>query len=351
MTESCLKPYPLVPPEVDLRDFGFMPVDVVRVRDSRLNAEQSPAENWAAFLLWCASWHQVPAGSIPDSDVWQATQAGYARRGKIDPEWHEIRDGARRGYVTCSDGRLYHPVVCEKALEAWQSKVARHARTAAATAARLAKKQADEDAETKGRRGSRSSRSTSDQPSRARNVHQGTGTGTGTGTGILSISPTSVGESTSGDPRPDPGLLGDAPPAPKPRKRAGTAGAPASPAPAAVQRPSDVSEEVWAAWLDLRRKKRAPVSSIVLQGAVKEAAAAQLSLEDFLRVWCYRGTQGLLAEWIKPQDRQLVARAAQDRVGSQLRTASLMVNPPGAAGPKPAGPAQEVIDVSARRVG
>lgn len=84
---------------------------------------------------------------------------------------------------------------------------------------------------------------------------------------------------------------------------------------------------------------------------MKEAAAAQLSLEDFLRVWCYRGTQGLLAEWIKPQDRQLVARAAQDRVGSQLRTASLMVNPPGAAGPKPAGPAQEVIDVSARRVG
>lgn len=105
------------------------------------------------------------------------------------------------------------------------------------------------------------------------------------------------------------------------------------------------------AWLDLRRKKRAPVSGIVLQGAVKEAALAQLSLEDFLRVWCYRGTQGLQADWIKPQDRQLVARAAQDRVGSQLRTASLMVNPPGAPARSPAAPAQEVIDVTARRVG
>ena len=118
-----------------------------------------------------------------------------------------------------------------------------------------------------------------------------------------------------------------------------------------MAKPDDVSEEVWSAWLDLRRKKRAPVSGIVLHGAVREAQAAKLSLEDFLRVWCYRGTQGLLAEWIKPQDRQLVARASQDRVGSQLRTASLMVNPPGAAGPKPAAPVQEVIDVSARRVG
>lgn len=116
-------------------------------------------------------------------------------------------------------------------------------------------------------------------------------------------------------------------------------------------KPADVGDEVWTAWLDLRRKKRAPVTGVVLDGALKEAAAANLSLDAFLRIWCYRGTQGLLAEWIKPQDRQLVAGAARDRVGSQLRTASLMVNPPGAAGSKPAAPAQEVIDVTARRVG
>lgn len=338
------RPAPLVPAEVDLRDFGFMPVDVARVRDSGLAAEQTPAECWAAFLLWCASWHQVPAGSIPDSEIWQASQCGYAARGKIDDEWLVVRDGARRGYVTCNDGRLYHPVVCEKAREAWQSKVARHARTAAATAARQARKQAEEEAETQQRRGSRSSRSTSQKSTRERNVHQGTGTGTGTG--ILSISPTSVGESTPVDPRPDPDLLGDAPAEAKPRKRAARASAAGPP-----ERPADVSEEVWTAWLDLRRKKRAPVTGVVLDGALKEAAAANLSLDAFLRIWCYRGTQGLLAEWIKPQDRQLVSGAARDRVGSQLRTASLMVNPPGAAGSKPAAPAQEVIDVTARRVG
>ncbi len=186
MTDPIERPAPLVPAEVDLRDFSFMPVEVARVRSSGLTAEQTPAENWAAFLLWCACWHQVPAGSMPDSEIWQATQAGYARRGRIDPEWSEIRDGARRGYVTCNDGRLYHPVICEKALEAWEAKRARHARTAAATAARQAereaKRRAEEEAQSKARRGSRSSRSTSQKSSRERNVHQGTGTGTGTGT-------------------------------------------------------------------------------------------------------------------------------------------------------------------------
>ena len=165
MSDGSERPAPLVPAEVDLRDFGFMPVDVVRVRDSGLAAEQTPAECWAAFLLWCSSWHQVPAGSIPDSEIWQASQCGYASRGKIDPEWHEVRDGARRGYVTCIDGRLYHPVVCEKALETWQAKLALHARTAAATAAKQAQKEAkkreEEEAQNKVRRGSGSSRKTS----------------------------------------------------------------------------------------------------------------------------------------------------------------------------------------------
>lgn len=116
--------------------------------------------------------------------------------------------------------------------------------------------------------------------------------------------------------------------------------------------PEGVEAEVWSAWLDLRRKKRAPVNEIVLEQACKEAALAKLSLEDFLRVWCFRGTQGLLADWIKPADRRMVAQAGHDRVDMQLRTAALMVNPPEAPGARrPAEPAQEVIDVTARRIG
>lgn len=120
MTDTS--PAPLTPPDCDLQDFKFMPLDVGRLRDSDLASDETPEACWAAVLLWCASWHQVPAASIPDNEQWQAKQAGYARRGKIDKEWADVRVGALRGWVKCSDGRLYHPVVAEKAVDAWESK-------------------------------------------------------------------------------------------------------------------------------------------------------------------------------------------------------------------------------------
>lgn len=122
-------PEPLVPAEVDLRDFAFMPLDVQRLRDSDLASDETPEACWAAVLLWCASWHQLPAGSIPDSDDWQAKHAGYKAQGRIAPGWKRIRNGALRGWVPCSDGRLYHPVVAEKALESWRHKLAQRWRS------------------------------------------------------------------------------------------------------------------------------------------------------------------------------------------------------------------------------
>ena len=126
-------PAPLVPAEVDLRDFTFLPLDVVRLRDSDLAALSSGDGFRAAVLLWCTSWHQSPAASLPDDDRLLARYAGFGR----DVEaWKAIRDEALRGYQICSDGRLYHPLLAEKANEAWASKQARKARTAAATAAK-----------------------------------------------------------------------------------------------------------------------------------------------------------------------------------------------------------------------
>lgn len=113
---------PLTPPDCDLTDFAFMPLDVDRLRDSELATEETPESCWAAVMLWCVAWHQIPAASIPDNDKWIATKAGYAQRGKIAREWDQVRDGALRGFIKCSDGRLYHPVVAEKAVEAWESK-------------------------------------------------------------------------------------------------------------------------------------------------------------------------------------------------------------------------------------
>ena len=112
------RPDPLVSADCDLRDFAFMPLDVARLRDSDLASSESPEACWAAVLLWAASWHQVPAGSIPNDDRWMSQQTGY---GRIVKEWLKVRDGALRGWVECSDGRLYHPVVVEKALDAWDA--------------------------------------------------------------------------------------------------------------------------------------------------------------------------------------------------------------------------------------
>jgi hypothetical protein len=121
MTDT--RPAPLVPAEVNLQDFPFMPLDVARLRDSDLASDETPEACWAAVLIWCASWHQVPAGSIPDNDEWQAKQAGYKAQGRVAPGWRKVRAGALRGWVLCSDGRLYHPVIAEKAVDAWRSKL------------------------------------------------------------------------------------------------------------------------------------------------------------------------------------------------------------------------------------
>lgn len=113
-------PDPLVPVEVDLRDFPFMPLDVRRLRDSRLIATRKPEEVVAAILLWSASWHQQPASSLPDDDAELSQLAGYGRAVK---EFRRIKDGALHGLIRCSDGRLYHPVVAEKAVDAWNSRL------------------------------------------------------------------------------------------------------------------------------------------------------------------------------------------------------------------------------------
>ena len=112
-------PQPLTPADCNLKDFTFMPLDVNRLRDSDLASLSNGNEFRSAVLLWCASWHQVPSASLPDDDVVLAKLAGY---GFVVREWKKVKKGALRGWVKCSDGRLYHPVVAEKAREAWDSK-------------------------------------------------------------------------------------------------------------------------------------------------------------------------------------------------------------------------------------
>lgn len=71
----------------------------------------------------------------------------------------------------------------------------------------------------------------------------------------------------------------------------------------AVAKPDDVELQVWDDWLTLRKSKRAPVTLTVLDGAISESAKANMTLNNFLKVWCERGSQGLMASWLRPADR------------------------------------------------
>ncbi len=107
---------PLVPKDVDLRDFAFMPLDVRRLLTSETWILGNGDERAAAMTLWLESWHQVPAGSLPNNDRMLAHLSQC-------PKWSRVREHALRGWEDGGDGRLYHPVVCEKALEAWIEKL------------------------------------------------------------------------------------------------------------------------------------------------------------------------------------------------------------------------------------
>jgi hypothetical protein len=76
--------------------------------------------------------------------------------------------------------------------------------------------------------------------------------------------------------------------------------------------PPDVKEQVWRDWLTLRKMKKAAVTETVVESAQQEAIKANMSFNDFLVVWCRRGSQGLEADWLKPHERQTFAQQAAD---------------------------------------
>lgn len=127
---------PLVPPEVDLRDFPYMPLHVERLRRSKawLRAKKNPEIGFYMLNLWAGSWHERPAGSLENDDETLAELAMCS-----DAKWPKVKEAAMRGWIECTDGRLYHPVVAEVAMDAWATRIERRRRTEAATAARQAK--------------------------------------------------------------------------------------------------------------------------------------------------------------------------------------------------------------------
>lgn len=126
-------PEPLVSSEVDLRSFPFMAIDVVRLQRSKhwLIARQNPEIGFYSINLWMAAWHELPAASIENDDEILSALAGCTVE-----RWQQVKHMVLRNWVLCSDNRLYHPVVAEKAKEAWGKKLGRQKQTKAATYSR-----------------------------------------------------------------------------------------------------------------------------------------------------------------------------------------------------------------------
>ncbi|MDB6102557.1 MAG: hypothetical protein JWO52_2556 [Gammaproteobacteria bacterium] len=120
MTDPMDLPPPPIDAEVDLTSFAYMPLEVARLRRSKawLICKRRPELAFYMMNLWTASWHERPPGSLEDDDDVLADFAMCPPK-----EWSRIRADVMRGWLKCSDGRLYHKVVVEKANEAWLSKL------------------------------------------------------------------------------------------------------------------------------------------------------------------------------------------------------------------------------------
>ncbi|MFE1598206.1 DUF1376 domain-containing protein [Methylobacterium sp. ID0610] len=132
-------PAPLVPPDTDIGGLSAFLLDVERLFASELWALSTGEEFKAAVALWGRAWQQVPAGSLPNDERLLAAFSGAGAR------WKKVREVALRGFVLCSDGRLYHRVLCADVMRAAKTREDRRMRTAAATKARLARVDHDDD--------------------------------------------------------------------------------------------------------------------------------------------------------------------------------------------------------------
>lgn len=129
-------PEPMTPPECDLRGLEYMPLLGQRLFGSEFNTSATDAEWRAGLTLWWAAWTQCPAASLPDED---AALCRLAELGRDLRAWRKVKSRALHGFLKCSDGRLYHPMLAEQALVAWEKRIKERERKAVWRAKKLDK--------------------------------------------------------------------------------------------------------------------------------------------------------------------------------------------------------------------
>jgi hypothetical protein len=225
-------------------------------------AAEVPLAQHALLMMWLVAWSkQKPCGSFPNDE--NSIRAAC----RIPPAiWTKCRDMLMRGWWLADDGRLYHDTLVKRVLE------------------KMGRRRSDSDRQA---------------AKRARGAFGALQVATDN-----DVSHTDVTRDTPVTPpevRPESGT--DHRPPNTREKEPGNAPRKGFAAVPDVRKPDDVGDQIWLDWVKLRKGKRAAVTVTVLAEARGEAGKAGLSLERFLAVWCARGSQGLEAGWLKPNDR------------------------------------------------
>jgi hypothetical protein len=110
-------PEPLTDKSCDMSGTPWMPLygNKLIQSDFYSQALAQPRGGWAALKLWWVAWQRIPAGSLPNDDRVLPRHADF---GSDLRAWMRHRSIALHGFILCSDGNLYHPVICELALKA-----------------------------------------------------------------------------------------------------------------------------------------------------------------------------------------------------------------------------------------
>lgn len=110
-------PAPLVPPDVSMGNNDWFPLHFRRMRKSRWWRLASDVARSRSVDLWGYAYEETPAGSLPDDDIDLAEFAGFGR--DLDA-WGAVKAEVMAAWTLCSDGRWYHPTLCEFVLETWE---------------------------------------------------------------------------------------------------------------------------------------------------------------------------------------------------------------------------------------
>ena len=71
-----------------------------------------------------------------------------------------------------------------------------------------------------------------------------------------------------------------------------------------VQKPDDVSDQVWDDFCKLRAIKKAPITQSALDGIATQASQIKWTLEAALKECCTRGWTGFKGEWVNKSTKQ-----------------------------------------------